>query len=373
MTSRDNTTRVVDVPAPVTVGGRAVVLWCRDTVSCLQATLATVLRHAGWDPLDALGPRFEFRYVPEDRPREEFYYPCGGTALGERLFAAHGISLRWRSAGLADGLVQLRAALDGGWLPITAVDNYHLPFRPAYHDVHAAHLVVVCGVGDATVTVSDAMPPAFQGAITHEQFLASWHSDNPEDAGDAFFSGGRPMAGRWLDVRPGPPPAPLDRGGVHRVVQRNVEGFRAADAPGGGERGLRHYRADLATALAGGDGDGVLAGVYTAGWPLQAQASLHAEWLRDRAREHDDDRLAEVAAAVDRVCSAWTPLRVGAAHARPGAPWCRSDLVDAAVRLQSAYAEAVGAMERLLRDTGRPGWSRAHDAVDGPPRRKELA
>lgn len=379
MASRDNTTRVVGSPGRVSVEGRPVVLWCRDTVSCLQATLATVLRHAGWDPLDALGPRFEFRFVPGDRPREEFYYPCGDAALGQRLFALHDVPLRWRAAGRDDGLDQLRAALGGGWLPIVTVDNYHLPFRPAYRDVHAAHLVVVCAVGDATVTVSDAMPPAFQGAITHEQFLAAWHADIPEDAEDAFFSGGRSMAGRWLDVRPPAAPAPATRDAVRGVMERNVEDFLTGHGTGddaGGARGLARYRAELDAALGSRDSDGVLASVYTAGWPLQAQASLHAEWLRERARDHDDWQLAEVAAAVDRVCSAWTPVRVGAAHGRAAGLERRSALVEAAGRLERAYGEAVAEMQRLLAATGRS--RRRGDGVPaGParrqPRRKALA
>ena len=52
-----------------------------------------------------------------------------------------------------------------GVLPIAAVDNFHLPFRPAFHDVHAAHLLVVYRITDTDVYVSDAQPPAFQGPI----------------------------------------------------------------------------------------------------------------------------------------------------------------------------------------------------------------
>jgi hypothetical protein len=54
--------------------------WYRDTISCLQATLATVLLHAGEEPLPVLGLAWEFLHIPGDVRPQEFYYRAGSTA-----------------------------------------------------------------------------------------------------------------------------------------------------------------------------------------------------------------------------------------------------------------------------------------------------
>jgi hypothetical protein len=346
--SPDNTTIVLSLPRPLRVGGAEVVLWCRDTVSCLQATLATVLRNRGWDPVEALGGRFEFRFVPEDRPDEEFYYPCGTSGLRDRLFPFHDVVLDWQVAdGPAQGLDALRAGLGQGYLPIAAVDNYHMPFRPAYRDVHAAHLVVVCGVGDGTVTVSDAMPPAFQGPVPTEAFLAGWFSANPRDHQDVFFSG-RPIAGRWLRVRAPAPPAQPGATSVRTVLEHNVETYRGAGDEHGGARALAGLRAYIDAVVATGAPHASLTHLYTYGWSLQAQASLHAEWLRHHAGGARERALAELAATVDRVCTAWTGLRVRAAHQGDEPARWAPQLRSSADRLAHAYGAAVAGMEQVL-------------------------
>ncbi|HST66657.1 MAG TPA: BtrH N-terminal domain-containing protein, partial [Mycobacteriales bacterium] len=166
--------------------------WYRDLVSCLQATVATVLLRDGHDPLEVLGAAWEFRWIPGDVRSEEFYYPCRYAGdLGRSLAPRHPVRSAWRRpADPADPLAEIRAAVAADRLLVAAVDNFHLPFRPAFGDVHAAHLVVLSGLDErrGLVYLSDAMPPAFAGPIPVPDFLAAWSSANPADEQDDFFS-----------------------------------------------------------------------------------------------------------------------------------------------------------------------------------------
>ena len=150
-------------------------LWTRDLGSCLHGTLATVLLHDGHDPVEVLGAPWEFRRRPGAWTTEEYYFYAEPDSLAKRLALFHPFESTWhRGDGPGDVLDELRDALAAGVLPIAAVDNFHLPFRPAFHDVHAAHLLVVYHITDTDVYVSDAQPPAFQGPIPIADFLRSW-------------------------------------------------------------------------------------------------------------------------------------------------------------------------------------------------------
>ncbi len=182
--------------------GAAPVLWYRDPISCLQSTFATVLTRAGEDPLAVLGAGWHFRYLPGDVRSEEFYYPCTDDDLGAAIAPHQALHSRWwRPADADDPLRELRAALEADKLVIAAVDNFHLPFRPAFGDVHAAHLLIVYGLDEyrGVVHVSDAMPPAYRGPIPIDAFMRSWGSANPADEQDAFFSSSE-IGRRCLDV-----------------------------------------------------------------------------------------------------------------------------------------------------------------------------
>ena len=169
-------------------------LWYRDLISCLQATFGSLLIRVGADPLAVLGAGWRFLHLPGDVRSEEFYYPCHDADLGAALAPHHELHSRWwQPADEDDVWLEVRASLADDRPVIAAVDNFHLPFRPAYGDVHAAHLVVVYGLDEVRglVYVSDAMPPAFRGAVPIEEFLRSWGSANPTDVQDAFFSDAR--------------------------------------------------------------------------------------------------------------------------------------------------------------------------------------
>ncbi|MGX7674002.1 BtrH N-terminal domain-containing protein [Plantactinospora sp. DSM 117369] len=329
---------------------RGVTQWYRDPVSCLQSTLATLLLEAGHDPLEVLGLSWEFRYHPGDVRPEEYYWPCRRPGdLAGSLLPLHDVTSRWRAIDPADPLGAWRDALAGGRLPVVAVDNYHLPFRPAYHDVHAAHLLVVYDVDETagTVAVSDAMPPDFAGPLPAEVLLRSCGAAGVDDEQDVFFSGPVTSGGRWLDVRlPAAIPA-LDPGRLGLALDANAAGFAApSDDAWTGADGLRRYCAQLGTAAT----PELLAEAYTFGWGMQAQASLHGELLRTLGARWDRPALAEAGRRVEQVAHRWTAVRVTAAHGRDDPAGCAGPLRDHLGRLRRAYQEAHAALGRAAAD-----------------------
>lgn len=334
---------------PASALGRVPQQWYRDPISCLQATLATLLIRAGHDPLETVGLAWEFRYLPGDVRFEEFYWPCRYPGdVVHSVLPWHPATSRWRTAPQHDPLAAVEECLADGRLPIVAVDNYHLPFRPAYHDVHAAHLVVVYDVDRSAgqVGVCDAMPPAFTGRLPVADLLRSWQSVNPRDDQDAFFSGSG-IGKRWLDVRFDTPFAALDPAGLRAALTANRRGFEepAGTTPGArvGLAGLTAF-ADEITDRAGA-GDGVaLAEAYTFGWGMQAQAALHGELLRRCADRWGVPVLAEAGRRVERVAHRWTAVRVTAAHGRTTPERWVTPLARHSMALRRAYEEAVESM-----------------------------
>lgn len=329
-------------------------LWTRDLGSCLQAVFATLLLCRGQDPVSVLGAAWDFRYEPDDWRSEEFYYPCGDRSLAESLAPYHPMTSTWhRGPAGGDGLEPLREELRAGRLPIAVVDNFHLPFRPAFQDVHAGHLLVVAGIDDdqQVVHVSDAQPPEFQGPIPLGDFLHAWGSPNPADVQDAFFSSS-PADRRWLRVElTGPFPAP-DRRWLSGVLAENARRLRRPD-PGRlwtGLPGVARY-VDRVLALAETDFmAATLEELYVLSWGLQAQADLHAQFLREAGVREDAPALREAAGAVDRVAHAWTGFRMTGAHGRLDRPDFGLDLRRHGARLVRAHEEAVDAIETALEE-----------------------
>lgn len=333
---------------PAVRGAGEVGLWYRDPVSCLQSAFATLLLHAGEDPLPVLGLAWEFLYLPGETTSEEFSWPCRTPGdLGRSLAPHHAVSSRWRRSDGDDPLGDLEAVLADGRLPIVAVDNFFLPFRPAFHDVHAAHLVVVHDVDRATgsVQVADAIPPAFCGPVATVDFLASWGSANPRDRQDAFFSAA-PIHRRWLDVALGTPYPSLDPGRLRAALLANRAGF---DAPAGagwaGLAGLRDYSVSL-LARARAAQTAALSELYTFGWGMQAQAALHGELLRQLGIRWSVPELREAGRAVEHVAHAWTGLRVTGAHGRLDPPAVVQDLARHGWRLERGYEQALETVAR---------------------------
>lgn len=321
--------------------------WYRDLISCLQATLGSLLIREDVDPLSVLGAGWRFLHLPGDVRSEEFYYPCpadefGDVDLGTALAPHHALHARWwRPADENDVWREVRETLAGDRLIIAAVDNYHLPFRPAYGDVHAAHLVVIYGLDETrgVVHVSDAMPPAFRGAVPIEEFLRSWGSVNPADAQDAFFSDSR-IGRRCLDVRIDAPPAPLTPELLGGFLRTDVAAFTTATSARTGLAGYDEFAAELLDRCRAGD-TGALRELYPFGWAMQAQASLHGELLRRRGRQWDHPELAGAGRAVEAVAHAWTGLRFTGAHGLADPRAVAPDIAHHATVLRGAYARAV--------------------------------
>lgn len=335
-------------------------LWFRDPLSCLQATMATALLRQGEDPLATLGLCWEFLYLPGDVRPEEFYYPCHYSGdVAHSMAPYHPIhSEWWRPADAADPLREIAERLDRDQLVIAAVDNYYLPFRPAYRDVHAAHLLVVYGMDreQGTIRVSDAMPPAFQGNISIDEFTQSWSSGNPADFQDAFFSDAG-IGRRCLEVRIAGPLPPVDRQVLRAALDANVQRF-AAPSPVGwsGLHGLRRYLDELTSRSQAGDSR-VLAEAYAFGWPVQAQCYLHGELLTRLGAQWGIPALREAGRAVASVGYAWTGLRMTAAHGRVEPAQPARDHVETGVaaalathgrRLRHRYETAVESTQHAL-------------------------
>jgi hypothetical protein len=324
-------------------------LWYRDPISCLQATFGTVVIRAGADPLAVLGAGWRFLHLPGDVRSEEFYYPClpgeSGVDLGAALAPHHELHARWwQPADPDDVWGEVRATLAEDRLVVAAVDNFHLPFRPAYGDVHAAHLVVVYGLDEVRglVYVSDAMPPAFRGAVPIEAFLRSWGSANPTDVQDAFFSDSR-IDRRCLDVRLDAPPAPLTPELLGTFLRADVDGFTATSDVRTGLAGFDEFAAELVGRCRAGDAN-ALRELYAFGWGMQAQAALHGEFLRRRGREWGDPALAGAGRAVEAVAHAWTGPRITGAHGLGDPRAVATDLAHHTTVLRGRYASAVDAV-----------------------------
>jgi hypothetical protein len=324
-------------------------LWCRDLISCLQATFGTLLAGLGADPLAVLGAGWRFLHLPGDVRFDEFYYPCPGADLGAALAPHHELRARWwQPADEDDVWREIRESLLDNRPVIAAVDNFYLPFRPAYGDVHASHLVVVYGLDEVRgiVYVSDAMPPAFRGAVPIEAFLRSWGSANPSDVQDAFFSDSR-IGRRCLDVRLDAPPAPLTPELLRGYLRTDVDGFTTATPARTGLAGLDEFAGELVERCRAGDAI-ALRELYPFGWGMQAQASLHGELLRRCGKDWGDPALAGAGRAVEAVAHAWTGLRITGAHGLGDPRAAAADIAHHATVLRGKYAYAVDAVSTAI-------------------------
>jgi hypothetical protein len=297
--------------------------WRHELAGCLHACMATLLASHGVDPLEALGAGWGFYYRPGDVRREEYYFPCRpGVSLLESLAPHHPVRSRWRQPDdAAEGWIQVRERLRAGEPVAVAVDNFHLPFRPAYRDVHTNHMIMVHGFDDrqGTVQVLDAVPPSFEGAITVEQLTAARDSSNPVRHDRDMFFTDNPIANRWLEVEVAHEHLPsFDRAAVRGAIEANLAGFGAAVSPGAweGHDGQAGFLNDVVERLAAGgeiaDELFVLAGA------VLAVSALHADWLVLVGRCFDLPAFVELGRRVERVAHHWTAIRIMAARSRWG-------------------------------------------------------
>ena len=269
-------------------------------------------------PLDALGSAWGFYYPPDDYRQEEYYFPCPpGRSLLKTLAPHYPVRSQWyQPADAAEGWEQVRARIAAGQPAAVAVDNFHLPFRPAYHDVHSNHLVVVYGFDDeaGTVRVLDSVPPRFDGDIAFADLTAARDSSNPvEGDRDMFFADQR-IGNRWLaaDADPAEPPG---RDRVCDHLRRNVSGFAAA-APHQGMAALRGFLSGMEERLAAGEQ--VSDELFVVAGTALAASALHADWLMLAGRAYGEPTWTELGRQVERIAHHWTAIRIMAALARSG-------------------------------------------------------
>ena len=328
-------------------------LWYRDTLSCLQSTLATLLLHAGEDPLGYLGLGWEFLYLPGDVRPEEFYWPCRHPAdLAQSVMPHHPITSQWHVAQEADPIADLEAELAEGRLPLIAVDNFHLPFRPAYQDVHSEHLLVVYDIDRAagTVSVSDAQPPDFRGPLAMETLRRAWYVGPSTNKQNIFFSRDEgDGTARWISVRLDTPFPALTPERLAEALRANLQRFINPPDERSGLAGLRLFCDVLVEGARGGDGR-TLADTYTFGWGPQAQTSLHGELLRERGKAWRLPKLTEAGRHVEHVAHLWTAVRVHSAHNQSRPVEAAGQLVRHTRRLQDAYGHALATVEEAVEE-----------------------
>ena len=325
--------------------------WYDDLASCLHSTLASVVAHRQLDPLVVLGSGWTFAYSPGEWAPAEFFYPALGGSLAATLAPHQPLSIVWREPGSPEEAEQeLVAALAGGRPAIVAVDNYWLPFRPAFRDVHAAHLVVVYGHDSerGSFAVLDAVPPAFRGWISRETLARARGSDNPAADDEAFFRGA-PIANRWLDVDVDGAVSEVEPEWLGRVVAGNLAHMLgpSGETTWTGLAGVRRYVEWLAERAAAEDGEPALKEAYGFGWAPQASAALHGAFLHAAGLRLDAPGLREAARTVDLVAHAWTPLRVGAGHAVSDPPAAAGYLARRGRALVTAYEAAIDRLREL--------------------------
>lgn len=330
-------------------------MWRHDLGHCLHATMGVLLGCHGADPLRVLGAAWGFGYRTGDLRREEYYFPLGGESLLGAMAPHHPVSSRWhRPADGEAAWTQVRGAVASGRAVAVAVDNFHLPFRPAYRDVHTNHLLAVYGFDDERdeVMLADPVPPRFQGAITRAQFAAARSSANPEHHDRDLFFTRNPIGDRWLEITVGPGMPPWEPGHARAVITANLGALHGGlTGPGGladdggevygGRRGLERFLGEAARRMRVGDDPEVVDETFVVAGAVLASTGVHADWLAAAGRDFDRPALREAGRMVERVAHHWSALRITVANAR-------EDTAGAAAALETRTAALLQDQDRAL-------------------------
>ncbi|MGH6689156.1 MAG: BtrH N-terminal domain-containing protein [Gammaproteobacteria bacterium] len=295
-----------------------------ELATCLFSTVGEALSHAQRDVALALGAGWDFWYTPGAIGREEYYFPVPEGSLAEALCPGQRVTSVWRTTNDAErAWHDIRELIIDGQVAIVAVDNFYLPFRPAYGDVHANHLVVVHGFDDERrlVYVVDAMPPAYRGPLALADLQRARSSDHREGGRPDRYFAGSPVAHRELRLTFGRQPE-MDADWLVGVMRANLT--RLLAPANGGLRGISAIftLADMAEAADPADPsqrrlfeDLV---VFTAA--ARSQRALHGEFLRRAGARLGQPRLRRVARALDRAASGWVALRMLGSRELAGHP-----------------------------------------------------
>jgi hypothetical protein len=325
--------------------------WFHDLVSCLHDCLGTVLAYYGHDPILTLGASWELYYSPDEVSREEFYHPLPRPSLAESMMPFHPVASTWhRSDDPLAAYQDLKNVVAAGQPALVAEDNFYIPFRPAFGDVHAAHLLVMYGFDEEAdeVYVLDSTPPTFKGAIKVQDFLTARSSANPVSGERDFFFAGAAIDNRWLRLEVGGPFPELTRPWVSEVVATNLRRFREpVDGTAfSGTAGLARYLRSICERAAGPEGGRALDEMYTVSWVAQAATGLHADFLMTAGRRLGWYELAEAGRHVDGLANSWTGLRMLGSHGFSE----RLDVVDkVALRAEQLLIQQEQVLDRLER------------------------
>lgn len=316
--------------------------WRHDLAGCLHACVGTLVEHAGFAPLEVLGASWQFYYRPGDIRSEEYYLPCpDGRSLLASLAPHHSIDSRWRWPHDAEqGWQQVRNQIAAGTPVAVAVDNFELPFRPAYRDVHSNHLVVVYGFDDErqSVSVLDAIPPFFDGELPLPVLTAARNSDNRSSHDRDMFFADNPIGNRWLQLlidAPQPDTRPASS-----FLAGNLEEFQASSAPDcyRGRDGVAQFLADMSDRLEAGDS--IADELFVVAGVALASTAVHADWVADSGQRLHLPGWPELARQISRLAHHWTALRILAALSRTGEV--------TAARLRSRRAALLADLDRTL-------------------------
>lgn len=322
-------------------------IWRHDLTSCLQDDVATVLLYAGQDPVVALGAAWEFYYPEGDYRREEYYFPCRDPQNPVASLAPfHPVTSKWHTpCDGEEGWEQVKESLSKGIPAIIAVDNYYLPFRPAYQDVHTNHLIVLYGIDEeaGVVHVLDNKPPQFNATIPIDVLHAARRSVNPGSDRSLYFYTNNPIESRWLEVKVTGEFPQVTKEWVRGVIAENLKGFRDRTESGvyRGQQGLADYLAAIVQRAKGPEGPDVMDELYVVGWAVQQQTALHGDFLIKVGRDLGWHRLAEIGRDVNALAHHWSDLRMLGAHNRH----CAADVTE---RIARRAAMLLNEQERVL-------------------------
>jgi butirosin biosynthesis protein H-like len=329
--------------------------WRHELTGCLHVAMGVLLKHRGHDPLEVLGASWGFYHDPADLRREEYYFPARRGSLLADLAPYHPVSSRWHAATGAEAWSRVRDTIAAGQPVAVAADNYYLPFRPAFRDVHTNHLVVVYGFDDdrAEALVADPVPPSYQGPISYADLAAARGSDNPVRHGRDLFFTDNPIGNRWLTIETADVMPAFDQDFVAAAVGRNLADFGDTGTSGAGTvsyagaEGQRRFLGDIADRLAAGD-EGAVDEAFVVAGPVLAQTALHASWLSRAARDFAEPGLAEAARRVERVAHHWSAIRIVVASSRAAPAAAAGPLRRRATALADDHWRALDDIARII-------------------------
>lgn len=327
--------------------------WYFDPLSCLYSTIGTLLHSYGRDPLRVLGRNCQFELCPLDVPLAEYYHieRPGSLGLVDTIAPDLSVDSIWESLG---SISELADHVQREGFVVLAVDNFYLPFRPAFNDVHAAHLVIVSDsrvdpVDGLQFYLIDAQPPAFRGWISADAVAASTFSHNPPDVQDKFFSA-KPIEGRFLRFEL-PTASSVRELSLRDSLSRMATNWTnptVSDNYLSGLPAVDYLATELARSTDDASDTSVsLSMLYTFGWSPQAEAFLAASNFTQAAQRENDLCLLKIAGLMRDVSLAWTELRLAGAYSDQKAAVVATDT------LRNRYSRfAAAASDWLLRPDG---------------------